>query len=102
MPSHSRTKTRHNYASPLRRTGLSGAREPRAPAVRLYELNGLSNSLLRFRDFDSIRAFIVNLAQLGFVRSLLRRDDIFERIRENHVRLTYCLDLFQVSGFNTF
>lgn len=38
-----------------------------------------------------------NLAALGLTKSLLKRDDIAEKIVEAHQRLTDCLGLFNVS-----
>lgn len=37
-----------------------------------------------------------NLARLGFMKSLLRKDEIVAQIEEGHVRLTDCLAVFQV------
>lgn len=48
------------------------------------------------RHFQFIEQMMRNVARLGFMKSLLRRDDIANQITESHQRLTDCLALFQV------
>ncbi|KAG8989721.1 hypothetical protein FRB94_014080 [Tulasnella sp. JGI-2019a] len=50
------------------------------------------------RHLHFIQQMMRNLVRLGFMKSLLRRDQISAQIEEAHLRLTDCLTLFQVTA----
>lgn len=51
----------------------------------------------KIRHLRFIEQMMRNLARLGFMKSLLRKDEIMAQIEEAHLRLTDCLAIFQVS-----
>ncbi|KAG8867105.1 hypothetical protein FRB98_004389, partial [Tulasnella sp. 332] len=50
------------------------------------------------RHLRFIEQMMRNLKNLGFMKSLLRKDEIASQIEESHVRLTDCLAIFQVTA----
>ncbi|KAG9007409.1 hypothetical protein FRB93_007824 [Tulasnella sp. JGI-2019a] len=49
------------------------------------------------RHLRFIEQLMRNLAELGFFKSLLQRDDIADRIVKAHQQLTDCLTVFQIT-----
>ncbi|KAG8989355.1 hypothetical protein FRB93_003654 [Tulasnella sp. JGI-2019a] len=50
------------------------------------------------RHLQFIEQLMRNLAELGFFKSLLQRDDISDRIVKGHQWLTDCLTIFQITA----